>query len=1171
MSNYENSTTKKESKTLNDKPFWAVYLNMARHNAYLKLAHINAQLGESKLDKEEDIEKSACLTLLEGNDKPEKAEKVLKHLGKHFPFLRYYTVLEDNADKKDKSNEIFERYERQLVHKIITSALTFLEDLRNEHTHNDGLRENTIDWETRKRIFYRLENIFEAAVRKIKVAPFQDEHVKHLRKFDGAEGFGRNRKAKPNPNFFYAFLNKEKEEFTVPGLAFFICLFLEKGEAQIFLQNLYGFKGSDTLDKKATKEAFSAFCTRLPQLRSNAVVEDKTSAALYMLDELQRCPKELYDVLLPETQKVFFTTNETDDNETEIEEEDKRQDNRLLRHSNRFAYFAMRYIDQNECFQSFRFQIDMGVFYHSINTEKIAIDHDKRYRRIGKSIKVFQRLQDTEEQRQKKWEEWIVTNPPENYDKPFMSDTKPHYHFPEKQHQIGIKMQETTLPELHAGESPENVQPDFWLSEYELPVLVFWYYLADKLTKKYEKEGITDISLITKENPEQVLKDYKGTLHRFYKDLHQHKISGKYTDDEALTEMLLKRYKFDIKDIPTEIIQYIQGTNDNKNIEKKFQQYAENKITKLLENTVRKIDRFDGQVKDVKLKSAIKMGKKGWDDMKTGKLADFLAKDMLWLQPSLPNEEGIKGRDKLTGYNFQVLQASLAQYNGNTPKHIKDLFKMSGLIENPRNAHPFLDKISPRDYATMGSFYKAYLKERKFYLEKCLREKQYQTYPFLKADTPKWKDRWSKYEGERLTKEVLSQAVNVPRALLLDKFKEWVKKHAKETFTADNKKKTAALFDTTEMQDLVLSDSRMNTLFLIQKYMEYERKGDKQQPFYEYPRTYKRLNELMDSPKEAIPFITSSPHFAQVLKETKAKLPEREAFLNEEIKKLSKKLRYVSPRSWEERQVKKELAEKKAALENLPNHIKHFSDINRNEQSIRLVRGQDMLTFLIAEQMLFTAGLQPKKDFQLKKIKPLSKPLSEQIPYQLHYRVNKMDDKGHRTKDFLYEITVEQEKLKIKNFGDFYRFTKDRRINHLFLWLQPNTVIQREHLEKELVSYYREAVKLYEKVHAFEKMVAKKWTTMLSGALHHEEAYLPYIGKSRFETILNVFYHHHSLFSAEKTTAKALRNAFGHNQYPRPEDISGVEANRTDVRGIAKEITEKGIALFQQYIDAMKG
>lgn len=57
----------------------------------------------------------------------------------------------------------------------------------------------------------------------------------------------------------------------------------------------------------------------------------------------------------------------------------------------------------------------------------------------------------------------------------------------------------------------------------------------------------------------------------------------------------------------------------------------------------------------------------------------------------------------------------------------------------------------------------------------------------------------------------------------------------------------------------------------------------------------------------------------------------------------------------------------------------------------------------------------------------------------------------------------------------------------------------------------------------------------------------------------------------ERYQVKHIRNAFMHNQYPRPQQIGLAPQHRDNITGIAKEITEKGIALFQQYIDAMKG
>lgn len=97
--------------------------------------------------------------------------------------------------------------------------------------------------------------------------------------------------------------------------------------------------------------------------------------------------------------------------------------------------------------------------------------------------------------------------------------------------------------------------------------------------------------------------------------------------------------------------------------------------------------------------------------LKPGVMADILAHDMMWLQPAKDS------KDKLTGANFQTLQAAIAYYRCDI---LDEVFKSAKLIMSDYK-HPFLYKINVRDYHTLQDFYIAYFKERKIYFERVLK------------------------------------------------------------------------------------------------------------------------------------------------------------------------------------------------------------------------------------------------------------------------------------------------------------------------------------------------------------------------------------------------------------------------------------------------------------------
>ncbi|WP_315367746.1 hypothetical protein, partial [Prevotella koreensis] len=87
-----NNNTKESTYTLDNKHFWAAFLNLARHNVYITVNHINKTLElknkkdqEIIIDNDQDI--LAIKTLWEKvNGDLNKTERLRELMTKHFPF-----------------------------------------------------------------------------------------------------------------------------------------------------------------------------------------------------------------------------------------------------------------------------------------------------------------------------------------------------------------------------------------------------------------------------------------------------------------------------------------------------------------------------------------------------------------------------------------------------------------------------------------------------------------------------------------------------------------------------------------------------------------------------------------------------------------------------------------------------------------------------------------------------------------------------------------------------------------------------------------------------------------------------------------------------------------------------------------------------------------------------
>lgn len=143
------------------------------------------------------------------------------------------------------------------------------------------------------------------------------------------------------------------------------------------------------------QEMLSIYRVRLPKGKRLDKQDNASTIALDMLNELRRCPRELYNILSPKGQKAF--EDPADDGSGSHSAKNDR-----IRYTDRFAYLALRAIDEAKIFNSIRFQVQLG-YYRFAFYDKTCIDETPQLRRLGKTVNGFGRLSAIENLRKQSW------------------------------------------------------------------------------------------------------------------------------------------------------------------------------------------------------------------------------------------------------------------------------------------------------------------------------------------------------------------------------------------------------------------------------------------------------------------------------------------------------------------------------------------------------------------------------------------------------------------------------------------------------------------------------------------------------------------------------------------------------------------------------------------------
>lgn len=372
--------------------YFGAYLNMARHNLFLLINHLTdkfSYLNFSKLKEDGDINHQHILACIFDPGKTQyetERFKIYKYLVKrhYLPFIKVFHA--ENGYNID-TNPIV-NYNG--LHECLNNIFKLINKLRNSYSHYLAIDQNGHKIDIR-------EKEVDISVKQTMTALFENAEHESKNRFSNFE----------DPNFHhlkqYLLFDKGTNNLTEQGFYFFICLFIERKYAYKFLKKLKGFKNETLPSYKATLVNFTAYSPKIADVRLDSQ-DNRNELLLDILNELHKCPKELYYHLNDEDKKKFVPLLDEDSKENilnnqnyhSIPDEDLDQllegINAKIRHTDRFPYLALRYIEEYNLLPNIRFQIAVGKL--NIRTYKKVINQVTIDRVIQKPIRKFGKLYD---------------------------------------------------------------------------------------------------------------------------------------------------------------------------------------------------------------------------------------------------------------------------------------------------------------------------------------------------------------------------------------------------------------------------------------------------------------------------------------------------------------------------------------------------------------------------------------------------------------------------------------------------------------------------------------------------------------------------------------------------------------------------------------------------------
>ena len=995
--------------------------------------------------------------------------------------------------------------------------------------------------------------------------------------------------------------NKEVMVLSDFGLLYFCVLFLSKPYAKLFIDEarLFEFSPFSDAENMIMSEMLSMYRIRTPRLHKIDSRDSKATLAMDIFGELRRCPIELYDLLDKKTGQPFFhdVVKRPNSHTPDV--------SKRLRYHDRFPTIALRYIDEMELFKRIRFQLQLGAFRYKFYDKHDCIDGRVRVRRIQKEINGYGRLQEVSDKRLEKWgdmlqkreERPVKLEHEEMYidldqfqvdtadSTPYVTDRRPAYNI--HANRIGLYWEDGQnpkqfkvfdenrmyIPELVVTEDEKAPikmpAPRCALSVYDLSAMLFYEYLREQ-----QEEDL--------QSAEQIIIDYESEYRRFFKAVAEG-ILKPFPKTKEFREYLEREYpKLRMADIPEKLQLYLtsKGLTHNNKPETVRERLVRLTLECLEERELRVQRRLEHYQEDRKMigNKENKYGKKSFVDVRHGALARYLVKSMMEWQPTkLQKEE--KGRDKLTGMNYNVLTAYLATFGAPqtdedaafTPRTLEQVLAEAHLVEGS-NPHPFINKVLALGNRNIEELYLHYLEEelkhirsRKQSLSSNPSDKALSALPFVHHDRIRFHERT---DEEMRALAARYTTIQLPDGLFTPLIVELLKKHYSE-----NANLQIALEQDAPAQ---LNPTRNASYLITQFYQTIL--NDDAQPFYHSDKTYSRQKEdgkpeifsfkrayelfsvLNDEkqktfPFELIPLFLTCDEIqeclsAKILDEDGNPIPEAgkrgkpatdsqgntiwqrqiKQDISNYVESLNDKdLKISMNQSW-----KKKEEERTAKREALQSRLtRQINEVKNSERTLRRYKTQDMVLFLLAKDIFANIISEQGNEINWKQMR-LSKVCNEAFLRQtLTFRVPVTV--GNKT------VYVEQENMSLKNYGEFYRFLTDDRLMSLLTniveTLKPNEdgeiIIRHTDLMSELAAYDQYRSTIFNLIQQIESLIIANNETLKNPDSDNFWAKEGLPKRNNFASLLELIdqLNNVSLTDEERNLLVAIRNAFSHNSY----------------------------------------
>lgn len=394
----------------------ASYATMALMNVQTVFNHIQKVIVIKGELENEDYWKHPILKALKDDyDEPlyiEKQQEIVNKLLRHFPFLKIMAENQRDYSNKEKGNNSNDKKRLEICAKDIIypleQCLRVLKKYRDYTTHlyiqDDSWKDGSPFLKNESILSGIINQYYKIALRNVKerykydtsqLAFIQNHRHKSVMGEDGEwhkiidydfflsiqhpcgdKSYKEMRDGKKIPNIHLSGV----------GVVLLICFFLEKKYINSFLAQIriHGAYADNSEEFRIIRRSMSINSIILPKERITSEKKGM-SLALDMLNELKRCPRELFDTLSWEDQDRFRIVS-SDYNEV-----------LQMRSLDRFAQLSLQYVDYNKLFDKIRFHVNMGKLRYLFAADKLCIDSQVRVRVLEHPLNGYGRLSDMEE------------------------------------------------------------------------------------------------------------------------------------------------------------------------------------------------------------------------------------------------------------------------------------------------------------------------------------------------------------------------------------------------------------------------------------------------------------------------------------------------------------------------------------------------------------------------------------------------------------------------------------------------------------------------------------------------------------------------------------------------------------------------------------------------------